>query len=153
MPEQVKTQKCAEHPEADAIHLNLASNAPLCVSCAVAIRREEAEAARHGAVKGGRSVVSKLYNLEMELGPGRHAAKVCFQVVASVIPGQIHMPEFTEEWWITGEQWDRITSDPGMTPDRPDNLFMRAQAEAYWYAERITDPRFVNWVRVEFIYF
>ncbi|MGB9181843.1 MAG: hypothetical protein WCB68_21615 [Pyrinomonadaceae bacterium] len=152
MTEKVKTQKCNEHPQVDAIHINLATNAALCVTCALAIRRDEAEAARHGALKEARSVVSKLYNKETVLSEGHHAAKVCYQVLAGLVPGSA-MPEFTEEWWITGGQWDAINSNPEMTTDHPDNLFMRAQAESYWYAERLTDPRVVNWVRVDFIYF
>lgn len=141
----VKTNKCTEHPAEDAIHVDLWTNNALCVPCTLDYRREQ--------IKGKAPVtVKKLSDIEVKLPPGRHAAKICFQVLAGLVPGT-PLPEFTEEWWISGDQWEAINTNPEMHPEHHDNLFVRYQDEARWYAERITDPHVINWVRVEFIYF
>lgn len=62
-------------------------------------------------------------------------------------------PEFTEEWWITSDEWEAFISDQTVTAESPRNLLVRYGDEARWYQERVTDPRVVNWVRLEFIYF
>lgn len=138
----IKTQKCKQHPDEAAIHVNNSTNDPMCVSCVVRLRRSTSHQA--DAVK--------LYNIDNALAKGQHSARLCFQVMAGIVPGQ-GLPEFTEEWWMSSEQWEALCKREDITPDHPENLFTRAQDEAHWYAKRLTDPRVVNWVRVDFIYF
>ncbi|HEX3560392.1 MAG TPA: hypothetical protein VHU19_14385 [Pyrinomonadaceae bacterium] len=139
----MRTEKCVKHPEVDSIHCNVETEEPLCVTCVVSARRDDPALA---------AKIRKYYDLEARLPEGRHSAKICFQVLAGLIPGKGE-PEFTEEWWITSAQLAEIISDPMMTPESPDNLFMRAGDEARWYVERVTDPRVVNFARLDFIYF
>ena len=144
-------EKCTKHPSADAIHVNLATNDHLCPICAVSLRRDEIA----GAEPGGKpmpSVVGLRYNQALNLEPGkRHSARVVWQVMAGVVPGSA-LPEFTQEWWLDSDTFHEIIRREDMTPEHPDNLYMRAMQEAHWYAQQLTDPRAVNWVRVEFIY-
>lgn len=140
----MKTKKCSRHPEVDAIHVDAANGAaPLCVPCVVSERA--ADPARRNSIR-------KLCEVEAPIAPGHHSTKVCYQVMAGVIPGHA-MPEFSEEWWITGEEWAAMMSNPQFGPDSPDNLFTRYGDEARFYQERVTDPGVINWVRLEFIYF
>lgn len=128
----------------DAIHVDTADgNAPLCVPCVVERRRAD---------PGARRVIRKLCEIETPIAPGRTTAKVCYQVMASLLPGQ-PMPEFTEEWWVSGEEWEAMTGNPQLGADSPDNLMVRYGDEARWYQERVTNPSVVNWVKLEFIYF
>lgn len=140
----MRTEKCSRHPEVDALHVDTsANNAPLCVTCVLADRRDK---------PGARRAIRKLSEIDAPITPGRNAAKVCFQVLGGILPGR-PLDEVTEEWWISGDEWDRMTSDAELTPDSPNNLFVRYGDEARWYQERVTDPRAFNWVRLEFIFF
>lgn len=140
----VITAKCVNHAAADAIHLFNGSQ-PMCVPCVVQARQTDPEQAKK---------INKRFYTDAPLAQGGHAAKCAFTVYAGIIPEMV-MPEFTEEWWITGEQWAALMRDlasPTFDANSQSNIFLRAGDEARWYSERITDPRIVNWVRTDFIY-
>jgi len=73
----VKTQKCKQHPDEDAIHVNNSTNDPMCVPCVVTLRRREIEGREPGS-KSYRSDVVKLYNIDSALPHGSHSARICF---------------------------------------------------------------------------
>lgn len=92
---------------------------------------------------------------EDKVTPGVRA-RCCWEVVAGLIPGQ-PMPEFTRRWTITGEYWEKINamSDEEFFKEFPEGKsnFQKFQIEAQEYARSLTDPRRVNWVRVDWIWF
>jgi hypothetical protein len=151
MSEPLHLEKCTKHPEADAIHVNLATNDHLCIGCAIGLRRSAIQNAEPGG-KPMPSSVGLRFIQALNLGKNARAARLCFQVMAGVVPGSA-LPEFTEEWWLDSDTYHALLNRADMTPDHPENLFTRARDEAHWYAKQLTDPSMVNWVRVEFIYF
>jgi hypothetical protein len=61
-----------------------------------------------------------------------------WEVLAGVVPS-LPMPEFTRRFTFTAND--------------PDERFLAAKAEAYAYAESLTDPSKLNWVRVDWVWF
>jgi hypothetical protein len=81
--------------------------------------------------------------------------RCAWEVTAGVIPGQ-PMPEYTRRWFLTGETWERenAMSDEEFKKECPDgSTFLRFRDEADDYAKHLHDPRSLNWVRVEWIWF
>jgi hypothetical protein len=87
--------------------------------------------------------------------PGTRA-RLAFEVCAGLIPGQ-PMPEYTRRWVITSENWhqENAMTDAEFAQAHPDgkSTFATFRDEAHEYAKSLTDPRAVNWVRVDWIYF
>lgn len=66
------------------------------------------------------------------------SARACWEVSAGLIPGQPN-PALTRRYWLlSGDPLERMAE---------------LQAEAYAAAATMTDPRVMNWVRVDWIWF
>lgn len=78
-----------------------------------------------------------------------------WKVTAGIIPER---PEdkYYRRWIITSEEWERLNtmSDAAFKAEFPDgkSTFARFREAAYQYAESITDPNSLNWVRVDWIW-
>jgi hypothetical protein len=77
-------------------------------------------------------------------------AKAFFTVTAGIIPGTVD-PQYTKHWNYTDLDYEddvRAVQDPAPAPSK----FMVMRDAAHEYARSITDPRAVNWVRVDFMW-
>jgi hypothetical protein len=75
------------------------------------------------------------------------AAKAFFTVTAGVIPGVI-MDEYTKQWGYTSADYE---ADAKVLPDQP-TIFSTRLEEAHKYAMGLSNPAYVNWVRVEWMW-
>jgi hypothetical protein len=75
------------------------------------------------------------------------AAKAIIEVTAGVIPGQT-MPEHTKRWGYTSEDYEK---DRNTAPDRA-TVFSRYLDEAHDYAKGLSNPAYLNWVRVDWLW-
>jgi hypothetical protein len=75
------------------------------------------------------------------------AMKAMIEVVAGVIPGT-PMPEYSKRWSYTSGEHEQDTKTP---PDKP-TIFSQRLQEAHDYAMGLSNPAYVNWVRVEWIW-
>ena len=79
-----------------------------------------------------------------------HALKAQWSVTAGVIPGQV-MPEHTKVWHYLSEDYE----EDQRTLARSDTEVTRFQAiskEAREYCDSLTDPRALNWVKLEWMW-
>ena len=72
------------------------------------------------------------------------AAKALFEVHAGIIPG-IPMPEYTKRWCYTSDDYGK---DKTVPKDEP-TIFSQRLQEAHDYAMGLSNPGYVNWVRVD----
>jgi hypothetical protein len=78
-----------------------------------------------------------------------HALKAQWIVTAGVIPGQ-KMDEYSKAWYYTSPDYEKdCERDPESTDP---NIFTTMLIEVNDYAMSITDPRTVNWVKMEFMW-
>jgi len=75
------------------------------------------------------------------------ACKAIFQVTAGVIPKE-PMAEYTKRWSYDTEDYERDTKTP---KDQP-TIFSVRLREAHDYAMMLSNPAYVNWVRVDWIW-
>jgi hypothetical protein len=75
------------------------------------------------------------------------AAKALIEVMAGVVPG-IGIAEYTRRWDYTSGEHEQDTKTP---PDQP-TIFSQRLQEAHDYAMGISNPAYVNWVRVDWIW-
>lgn len=75
------------------------------------------------------------------------AAKAFFTVYAGVIPGE-PIAEYTKRWGYTGEDYEQ---DKTVAKDQP-TVFSKRLQEAHDYAMGLSNPAYVNWVRVDWIW-
>lgn len=87
----------------------------------------------------------------------RNALKASWTVYGGIIPGE-PIAEFTQRWEYTSEdlEADRLTTEgetPGPHPEKPPTQFeiCRNAATARW--TYLNDPRRLNWVRVDFLWY
>ena len=78
------------------------------------------------------------------------AAKAIFTVTAGVIPGS-PMPEFTKQWGYTSGDYQTDVESLSQEPVGR-SLFLERLDAAHAYGRSLTDPRAVNWVRIEFMW-
>jgi hypothetical protein len=71
-------------------------------------------------------------------------ARVCWEVVAGLLPGRDPEPEFTKQWWMTSSEVEAANA-----PD----IWAERQAAAMEYARSLQNPNDLNWVRVDWIWF
>jgi hypothetical protein len=71
-------------------------------------------------------------------------AKALIGVQAGIIPGQ-PMPEYTKNWGYTSEDYEL---DKKVPPDQS-TIFSKRLQEAHDYAMGLSNPAYVNWVRVD----
>lgn len=75
------------------------------------------------------------------------SAKALIGVQAGVIPGD-PMPEYTRNWGYTSEDYEH---DQTVPQDQP-TIFSQRLQEAHDYAMGLSNPAYVNWVRVDWIW-
>jgi hypothetical protein len=67
------------------------------------------------------------------------------------------MPEHTRRWCLTSETWDAENemTDEAFKAAHPDgrSTFWEYRDEAFEYSKKLSDPRSLNWVRVDWIWF
>jgi hypothetical protein len=78
------------------------------------------------------------------------AAKGAWEVQAGLIPGKPD-PQWTKRWDYTSSEYDEDGSHAHKPEYQP--IYMQRLALAVGYATQIMNPRLVNWVRVDFIWF
>lgn len=76
------------------------------------------------------------------------SVRIGIEVVAGLIPGQPEL-EFSRSWFITSELWQRMNN--GDVDAR--NEIIRISGESREYAATLEDPRRLNWVRRDWIYY
>jgi len=69
------------------------------------------------------------------------AVRCAFEVVAGVIP-EARMSQYSKHFYILSKQYDE---DP--------TVLDKMRDEAFEYAKSLIEPRIVNWVRVDWVYF
>jgi hypothetical protein len=74
-------------------------------------------------------------------------AKAFFVVTAGVIPG-IDMSEHTKQWGYTSEDFEADRNTPA---DQP-TIFSSRLKEAHDYAMGLSNPAYLNWVKVEWLW-
>lgn len=74
--------------------------------------------------------------------------QAAWTVTAGVIPGTIE-PEHTRQWMYTSELREQ---DAAIAQEQDTNNFTRMMQEAHDYALQITNPAYLNWVKVEFMW-
>ena len=75
------------------------------------------------------------------------AAKALFEVQAGIIPGQ-PMPEYTRHWGYTSDEYEQDRN----TPQDQATIFSTRMKEVHDYAMGLSNPAYVNWVRVDWIW-
>lgn len=75
------------------------------------------------------------------------AAKAFFRVHAGVVPG-IGMAEYAKAWGYTSQDYEQDCQ----TPADQETIFSQRLKEAHDYAMSISNPTYVNWVHVEFLW-
>lgn len=88
------------------------------------------------------------------VSPGRRA-KACFEVTAGIVPGTA-MPEHTRRWLLTSETFhsEMEMSDADFKAVRNGvSTFVEYRDAAYEYARTLVNPKALNWVRVDWIWF
>lgn len=76
------------------------------------------------------------------------SARIGIEVTAGLIPGKPD-PEFTRKWFITSDVWQKLNE--GDADARAH--FIRVSGESREYAATLEDPRRLNWVRRDWVYF
>jgi hypothetical protein len=78
------------------------------------------------------------------------SARAAWEVTAGLVPGQA-MDEYTRRWVLTATEW---WETDGMVPSLQGVALFNAHATAAMeYARGLMDPRQLNWVKVEWIWF
>ena len=75
------------------------------------------------------------------------AAKALISVYAGVIP-EVGMGEYTRNWGYTSEDYQKDLDVPKDQPTK----FSKLLDEAHDYAKGLSNPAYVNWVRVDWIW-
>lgn len=75
------------------------------------------------------------------------AAKAIISVYAGVIP-EIGIAEYTKQWSYTSEDFEKDRNTP---QDQP-TIFSTRLKEAHDYAMGLSNPAYVNWVRVDWMW-
>ena len=79
------------------------------------------------------------------------ALKATWRVLAGLHQEHI-IPEYTKQWAYTSNDFENDVALPDPLPPGQLSTFQRYDQEAHEYARSITDPRRVNYVRVEFLW-
>lgn len=73
--------------------------------------------------------------------------KALITVTAGVLPGQA-MAEYGKQWSYNSDDYEADSHTP---PDQP-TIFSRYLDEAHDYAKGLSNPGYVNWVRVDWLW-
>lgn len=77
----------------------------------------------------------------------RMAAKAIIAVHAGVIPG-VPMEEYGKRWSYNSDQFEQDKTTP---QDQP-TIFSKLLDEAHSYAKGVSNPAYVNWVQVNWLW-
>lgn len=69
------------------------------------------------------------------------SARCALEVIAGVIPGNAE-PEYTKRFVVTSDEYER----------QPE-IIIDVRDRAFAYAKTIMNPRILNWVRIDWIWF
>lgn len=97
---------------------------------------------------------------------GGGGLKCSWEVLAGVIPGK-PMPVYGRVWHLGSYVWEQDLQDSAAirslnevdyklwlaAGNKADSSFQVLSDVAYHYAKQLGDPKYVNWVRVEFIWY
>jgi hypothetical protein len=75
------------------------------------------------------------------------AAKAFWSVTAGVITGEA-MQENSRQWGYTSSEYEKDMA----TPSGQRTIFEQRDQEAHRYARSLTNPKYVNWVKCEFLW-
>lgn len=75
------------------------------------------------------------------------AAKAFFTVTAGVIPNTA-IPEHTRQWGYTSDEYEKDNQTPF---DQP-TIFSSRLEEVHRYAMSLSNPAYLNWVTVDWIW-
>jgi len=75
------------------------------------------------------------------------ALKAAWSVKAG-LHQQHELPEYFRQWAYTSSDFEKDRA----TPDDQPTIFQKLDEEAHTYARSITDPRRLNYVKLEFIW-
>jgi hypothetical protein len=75
------------------------------------------------------------------------AAKAFFEVNAGVVPG-VGIAEYHRAWGYTSEDYEH---DKTVPEDQP-TIFSQRLKEAHDYAMGLSNPAYLNWVRVDWMW-
>jgi hypothetical protein len=75
------------------------------------------------------------------------ACKALFEVQAGVIPG-VPLAEYTKRWSYDNDEYEKDRQTP---KDQP-TIFSKRLEEAHDYALGLSNPAYVNWVRVDWVW-
>ena len=75
------------------------------------------------------------------------AAKAFWQVTAGLHQEHI-IPEYSRQWGYTSSEYEKDCQ----TPESEPTIFQKRDIEVHEYARSITDPRRVNYVKLEFLW-
>jgi hypothetical protein len=75
------------------------------------------------------------------------AAKALFEVTAGVLPG-FPMPEYTKSWGYTSDEYEQDRQ----TPPEEMTIFATRLNEVHEYAKGLSNPAYLNWVKVEWLW-
>ena len=80
-------------------------------------------------------------------GMPMRAAKAFIEVRAGILPGQA-MPEYSKQWGYTSEEYEADAK----TPEDQPTIFSKMLDEAHDYAKGLSNPAYINWVRVDWLW-
>jgi len=75
-------------------------------------------------------------------------------VTAGVVPN-LTETEHTRQFFYTGQEFEQdklLPPVPTEGPDPIESIFQKKRKAAYEYASSITDPRYLNWVNIAFMW-
>lgn len=74
--------------------------------------------------------------------------KASWSVQAGLYPGDV-IPEYSKQWVYTSDDFEADKSVPKNQP----TIFSKLDEEVHLYARHITNPFYVNYVRVDFLWY
>lgn len=77
----------------------------------------------------------------------RNTCKAIFQVTAGVVP-EIGIGAYTKRWSYDSDEYEQDTRTPSGQP----TIFSKRLQEAHDYAMGLSNPAYVNWVRVDWLW-
>ena len=74
-----------------------------------------------------------------------------WSVTAGIIPGE-PIPDYSRQWCLTSEQWEKDLAAANQGNPDPPWTFLAYQTAAREYAQSLENPRSLNWVKCEWMW-
>lgn len=91
-----------------------------------------------------------------DVSSGTGPLKCAWEVRAGLVPNK-PMPEHTRRWFLTSDVWhqENEMSEEEFKRRHPDgkSTFTNFRDNAYAYAQQLNDPRHLNWVSIDWIWY